>query len=400
VLLLLPGFLGDINMLYATRMLPMAIIFVSIVAVTGFSGHITLGQAALAGFGAFISARIANSWGVPIALSTLLGGVGAVALGMVAGFPALRRRGLFLGLTTLALGLLVDRLVFQSPVFAGGINGLVVTRPSFFGLSLENDNLFYYYELIWLAAMLLLARNLRSGRLGRALAAMRDSEAGSRSVGIDLRNYKLFIFGASAFIAGIGGALLSQQGRQFQFLAYNPINSLVWFMVVVVVGVQSIFGAVLGAFLFVMLNVVVKVDGLAELLIGLAALSLGRLPGGSVLGVGRWALERVWIGVERAYVTARREPAPEPVAPGDEPAFDRSLRRTMALAMQDGGGNGKGNGNGRHYVASPVAREILEARGVTWKPPTNAPPAPPEPTEAKPKFAPSPLARKLLEGER
>jgi branched-chain amino acid transport system permease protein len=303
--LVLPFFLDRVSFAYGHRLPAMVIIFASIVAVTGFSGQISLGQAAFAGFGAFLSARLTNSFGLPVILTVFLGGLGAIVVGLVAGLPAVKRRGLFLALTTLALGLLVYRLVLQSTVFAGGLNGLRVTRPSLFGWSLDGSYAFYYFELVVMALMLLLTRNLRSGRLGRILAAIRDSETAAKSVGIDLRTYKLFIFAASAFIAGIGGALLTQQPRAFSAFQFEPLgSSLFWFMIVIVAGVHSIAGAVLGAGLFVILDIVVKQDGVSELVIGAIALTLGRLPGGNLLGllhaIGDGAVRRL----QRVFVEA------------------------------------------------------------------------------------------------
>ena len=316
--LVLPFFLSQTTFGYGHRLPAMIIIFASIVAVTGFSGQISLGQAAFAGFGAFLSARLTNSLDVPVVIAMFVGGLGAIVLGLIAGLPAVKRRGLFLALTTLALGLLVYNLVFQSTVFAGGVNGLRVTRPSLFGWSLDGPYAFYYFELVVMALMLLLARNLRSGRLGRILAAIRDSETAAKSVGIDLRTYKLFIFAASAFIAGIGGALLTQQPRAFSAFQFNPLSSsLFWFMVVIVAGVRSISGAVLGGLVFVMLDVVVKADGLSQLVIGFLALTLGFLPGGNLIGLlratGDAVVDRLHGTFDDALRGARTPPAPKPV---------------------------------------------------------------------------------------
>src|SRR5205823_5246523 len=248
-LILLPFALSNITIAYGQQMLALIVIFVSIVVVTGFSGHITLGQAAFAGMGSFVSVRVSNELGVPVIFSMLIGAVVAVFVGLIAGFPALKRKGLFLGLTTLTIGVLAYTLVFTSNIFAKGSAGLTVHRPSIFGLSLNGDKAFYWFELVCVALVMLLARNLKSGRLGRILAAMRDSETAARSVGIDLRAYKLFVFGASAFIAGIGGALLSQQARAFSpNTQFEPISSsLLWFIAVIVAGVGSLGGAVLAA---------------------------------------------------------------------------------------------------------------------------------------------------------
>jgi branched-chain amino acid transport system permease protein len=289
-LLLAPAVLDPVTtMAYGQQMVALAIIFVSIVAITGLSGHITLGQAAFAGIGAFGSARLSNALHLPIVVGMVGGGLMAVVAGVIAGFPALRRKGLFLALTTLAFGLLIYNFVLQSTNFAGGYNGLQVRRPELF----SGQRAFYYFELACLGLSVLLARNLRSGRLGRILGAMRDSEAGAASLGVDLRAYKLFIFGASAFLAGIGGALLAQKSQSYSAFDFHPITaSLVWFTVVVVTRVDAISGGVVGAVVFVMLDVVLKRPGISLLVIGLAALFLGRLPGGNLLGLFAWARDR------------------------------------------------------------------------------------------------------------
>src|SRR5205807_8152362 len=186
--------------------------------------------------------------------------------------------------TTLAINLLASTFIFESNTFAGGAGGLTVHRPSLFGWSFESDHAFYWFELVVLWLILVLARNLRSGRLGRVLGAMRDSETAARSVGIDLRAYKLFIFGASAFIAGVAGALLSQQARAFAPTSqFEPISSsLLWFIALIVAGVGSLGGAVIGAAGLVLLAFFGLAD-VAPAFIALGALFIGWLPGGSIM---------------------------------------------------------------------------------------------------------------------
>jgi len=286
VLILLPFALSGININYGQEMLALTVIFISIVAVTGFSGQITLGQAAFAGMGSFVSVRVSNSLGVPVIFSMLIGASVAVLVGLIAGYPALKRKGLFLGLTTLTIGILCYSLVFSSEIFAGGAAGLTVSRPSIFGISLAGDKAFYWFELVCVALAFIVANNLRRGRLGRILAAMRDSETAARSIGIDLRAYKLFIFGASAFIAGIGGALLSQQAHAFSpTTQFEPISSsLLWFIAVIVAGVGSLGGALIGAAGLVLLAFFGLAD-VAPALIAVGALLIGYLPGGSIMGM-------------------------------------------------------------------------------------------------------------------
>jgi branched-chain amino acid transport system permease protein len=297
-----PFVVSDITLPYAQITVGLAVTFTSIVCVTGFSGQITLGQAAIAGFGAFVSARLAgSSLGIPVMLSILLGGAAAMVLGLLAGFPALKRKGLFLGLTTLAIALLVHSFVFQSYTLSGGAQGIRAARPNLFGWSFDGPWAFYWFELAVAGLMLLLARNLRSGRLGRILAAMRDSETAAKSVGIDLRAYKLFIFGASSFIAGVGGCLLAEQARVFNAVtSYDVFQSLFWFVAVIVAGVTSIWGGVLGAIVFELLDHLVHVTGLSQLIIALGALFIGYLPGASLVGM----LSRVgaWLQTPRSLV--------------------------------------------------------------------------------------------------
>jgi branched-chain amino acid transport system permease protein len=313
--LLAPGFLGGSDLRLAHTMLALTVIFVSIVCITGFSGHLTLGQASIAGLGAFFSARAANALDLPVLLAMLVGAAAAMGAGLVAGYPALRRKGLFLGLTTLGLALIIDRFVFNAELFQGGPGGLTVTRPSLLGFDLSGDTAFYFYELTVVALVIALARNLRSGRLGRVLAAMRDSETAAQSVGIGLRRAKLFVFGVSSAMAGIGGALLTQANQNWDVTAFNPVLGLFWFTAVVVCGVSSIGGGVLAAALYVLIPRALGLDIQSAIgIFGFGAVLLGRLPGGVIAQGGRVA-HRLGAKATEEYVSARTSPPAGPPAP-------------------------------------------------------------------------------------
>jgi branched-chain amino acid transport system permease protein len=344
--------LGD-----AQEVLALVVVFTSIVCITGFCGYITLGQAAFAGIGAYVAARVANALGLPTILAMLVGALAALVLGLVAGYPALKRRGLFLGLTTLAIGLLAYQFVFSSNVFAGGSGGLTAHRPSVLGLSFAGDRAFYWFELFWVVLMLVLARNLRSGRLGRILAAMRDSETAARSVGIDLRRYKLFIFAVSAFIAGIGGTLMAQQAQVFTPFAFDPFTSLTWFLVVVVAGVGSLGGAVVGAVLFVMLNTFVHQAGFSDLFFAILALFIGYLPGGSLAGMVTQLAARVREPrrLMAAFTRAAASGALAPQSPPPLGAAGNGARRPVSI----GSVTANGTGGDEALVASPFAERVL-----------------------------------------
>ncbi len=334
VAVVLPGFLDSFDLRYATQTLALIVIFTSIVCITGFSGHITLGQASIAGLGAYFTARAVNAWDLPVVLAMLLGaGVAAVA-GLCAGYPALRRKGVFLGLTTLGLGLVIDRFVFNSELFTGGPGGLTVRPPALFGFTFDTPMRFYYFELVIVGLVLFLARNLRSGRLGRILGAMRDSETAARSVGIDLRRYKLLIFGISSFIAGIGGALLTQANGAWDRNVFIPINSLFWFVAVVVAGVSSLGGAVLAGTAYVMVPRWLGVEQqVVAGVFGLIALFLGRLPGGIVGNLTR--LPRVVAqrgSAEMARLRAERTVSEDEAAGAAGPALAPTAFARRVLA--------------------------------------------------------------------
>ena len=312
-----PMVLDGADLRAAHSFLALAVIFVSIVAITGYSGHLTLGQASIAGLGAFASARFANSFDLPVLVAMVPGAAVAVLAGLAAGYPALRRRGLFLGLTTLGLALIIDRFVFNEQLFQGGPGGLTVTRPSFLGIDLTGDVAFWFYEAVVLGLVLFLARNLRSGRIGRVLGAMRDSDVGAESIGIELRRAKLFVFGVSSAMAGIGGALLTQANQSWDTTTFNPVLGLFWFTAVVVCGLSSTRGALLAAFLYVAIPQVLDLDVQSAVgVFGLGALAIGRSRGGLVAALERVAAvlpRRLEEELQRARQRRDRPPHPVPV---------------------------------------------------------------------------------------
>jgi branched-chain amino acid transport system permease protein len=317
VVVVTPFVLEGADLRAAHSFLALAVIFVSIVAITGFSGHLTLGQASIAGLGAFASARFANSFDLPVLVAMVPGAVIAMAAGLAAGYPALRRRGLFLGLTTLGLALIIDRFVFNEQLFQGGPGGLTVTRPALFGIDLRGDVGFWFYEAALLGAVLLVARNLRRGRLGRVLGAMRDSDVGAESVGIELRRAKLFVFAVSSAMAGIGGAMLTQANQAWDTTTFNPVLGLFWFTAVVVCGLSSTGGALLAAFAYVAIPQVLDLDIQSAIgFFGLGAVLIGRSKGGLVVQLGRAAAalpRRLQEEYQRALDRRRPDPTPAPV---------------------------------------------------------------------------------------
>ncbi|WP_051870015.1 ABC transporter permease subunit [Streptomyces resistomycificus] len=277
VLFLLPlGFAGS-DLHTAVEVPALGVVLLSLVVVTGSGGQISLGQAAYAGLGALFTALLAAGRfpGLPrlpelaaLAVAVLL----VAPLGLLTGWPAISRRGLALALATFAVGVGVSRFVFAQPY---AVSGLSLGRPAGF----DGDRAYYLLELLLLATALLATHALRRGRTGRALAAMRDHEAGASAAGVQVPSLKLLAFVTGAALAALGGGMLGMGLRAFDPGAYDPVRGLLWFAAVVVLGADSTLGALAAAALLVGLDAGAR-GGVAAALIGVLAVLVGRFPGG------------------------------------------------------------------------------------------------------------------------
>jgi len=229
-----------------TRGLIYAIVFLSIVILTGYSGQISLGISAFMGIAAFSAAHFATALGWPVWFAFLAGALAAVPAGVLLGVIAIRLHGLFLALMTLSLSYVAHDMFFTEPSVSGREGSIVL--PRFPGT--HGDTAFYYFVLAILIVVVLVAANLRTGRTGRVLAALRDSETASRSLGINVAKYKIFIFGLSAFIAAIGGILDSSLKNGVGRLDFLAFYSLVFMTVAVIGGIFHIGGALLAGLLY------------------------------------------------------------------------------------------------------------------------------------------------------
>ncbi|MFK4069092.1 ATP-binding cassette domain-containing protein [Streptomyces sp. NPDC029674] len=277
VLFLIPlGFAGS-DLTTSVRVPALAVILLSLVIVTGRGGQISLGQAAYAGLGALFTALLTAGRfpGLPelphlpaLAVAVLL----VAPLGLLTGWPAISRHGLALALATFAVGVGVSRFVFTQPYATAG---LTLDRPAGF----TGDRAYYVLELALLAGALLLVTALRRGRTGRALAAMRDHEAGASAAGVPVPALKLAAFVTGAALAALGGGMLAMGHRAFDAGAYDPVRGLLWFAAIVVLGSDSVLGALAAAALLVGLDAGTQ-GGMAAAVIGFLAVLIGRFPGG------------------------------------------------------------------------------------------------------------------------
>lgn len=242
-----------------TLMMITAIGAMGLNVLTGWTGLISLGQTAFMVLGAYAYAISTESWGWPPVAGFALAGIVPALASVLVGVPSLRLTGLYLAITTLASAFIVNHLVLEFDGLTNGSSGIFVNRPTILGYAFDTDQKFYYLCAAFGLLTILACLNLRRSRIGRALIAIRDNDNAARVMGIDLRAYKLYAFVASSFIVGISGALYGI------FLSFVSVDGFPFLLaiealaILIVGGIGSIPGAILGAIFLVGLPEVISI---------------------------------------------------------------------------------------------------------------------------------------------
>ena len=230
-----------------------AILAVSLNLVVGFLGELSLGHAGFMCVGAYIGGMFANAMTktvgdpvVALVLGMLVGGLVAAVFGFVIGLPALRLKGDYLAIVTLAFGEIVRNLFKNLPWF-GGAMGLK-TKP------ISTSKLFII-AFATLAVVVILIGNLIRSKHGRAITAVRDNEIAAKAMGINVTFYKLLVFVVAAFFAGVAGTLFSRFTTPVQYGDYSYNKSIEILVMVVFGGMGSINGSLVAAALITTLDV-------------------------------------------------------------------------------------------------------------------------------------------------
>jgi branched-chain amino acid transport system permease protein len=221
-----------------------AMVGLSLVVLTGWSGQISLGQWGIAGVGAFSTAWLTNHTQLNFVLVLLAGAACAAVVSIVLGLPALRIRGIFAGITTLAFAIAAGEWLFT---FSSLEPGRLVARPHLSWLDLRSERAYYYVALGALVVCLLMARNLRLSRMGRLLIAVRDNEQSSASYGVSPTVVRVTAFAVSGVIGGIAGGVYALLVQRAEPADFGATTSLFVFAIVVIGGLGSVTGALLGA---------------------------------------------------------------------------------------------------------------------------------------------------------
>lgn len=244
-----PFFISNYRMFQFTLAFIYAIALLGLNMLTGYNGQFSLGHGAFYAIGAYTAAILMDKLNLPYPLTLPAAAIVCGVVGFLFGIPALRLEGLYLALATFALGLAVPQLLKYKYIedYTGGVQGIYLLKPNApFGLPLNPDQWLYLFCLGVLLLMFLAGRNLLKGRVGRAIVAIRDHHIAAETMGIDIARYKSITFGVSALYTGVAGAL---SAIVIQFVAPDSFNiflSISFLVGVVVGGLASISGAILG----------------------------------------------------------------------------------------------------------------------------------------------------------
>jgi branched-chain amino acid transport system permease protein len=334
--------LADSDLLLVGTAATYGIVMLSLVLLTGYGGYVSLAQFTFAGVGAVAYSKLdqPNLFGLLVA--TLI----AAAVGALVAIPVLRLTGLYLALATLAFAQMMDKLVFQAS-FAYEIgNPLHAERLSILGLKFSGTGAYTVLMTVFFVLIAFVIIAVRRGRLGRILIAMRDSQAASSTLGLDLRWMRVGLFAGSAGIAGLAGALFAglrgtTVANDFQFF-----SSLLLLLMAVVWGVTSVTGAALGGAFLMYLPVAQSdhpdIAGLLFVLLGVGAVVVGRDPNGlanKVFGFNAWVTNRLYPVLADRYPGIAlpqrgRADDDEPIAADESPVegMDEGVDADVAVA--------------------------------------------------------------------
>ena len=224
---------------------------------TGYTGLVSMGQAAFMGMGAYTVAIAEQHWGTPFLLNLLLGGVVAMLGGLVVGIPSLRVKGLYLAIATIAASF-ITHFIFANSAITGGTRGLNVPPAQIAGVTLDTSFKLYWVIMPIMLLMLLGAANLFRTRIGRAFIAIRDRDISAEVLGIPLLQYKLLSFGLSSFYAGVAGGLWAYFFRVVTPESFPLLMSIFFLAAIIVGGMGSILGGILGTVFMTMVPEVLK----------------------------------------------------------------------------------------------------------------------------------------------
>ena len=251
-LLAAPWMLAEYSLAQLNLVLIYAVAGLGLMLLAGFTGQFSLGHAAFLGVGAYAQAYLTAA-GLPFFLSLAVSGFLSALIGIVVGLPALRLKGIYLGMATLSFGFIIEEVFARWESVTGGNAGKSVAAIKLLGYDLGSGAGFYFVCLLVTVVCTLGILNLLRTPTGRAFVAIRDSEISAQSMGIHLAYYKTLSFAISAALAGVAGALYAHNLRFISPDQFNLLQSIDLLLMIVIGGLGSIHGVFLGAIFLIIL---------------------------------------------------------------------------------------------------------------------------------------------------
>lgn len=242
----------------------------------GYSGLISLGTAGFMGLGSYLAAYITKDLGLPFLVAIAVAILVPLAIGILVGLVSLRISGLYLAIATLCISEILRKTFEELDEFTGGFSGHKADYPSLFGVAFNREGTYILLTVV-LILIMILTYNLTNGQLGRALHAMRGSEVAAQAMGVNLLKYRLIAFALATAYASLAGALYVFLIKYTYPAVWVVGMSLNILAIVVIGGMRSIYGTVVGAFVvFALPDLVLKelpvigqIDGLSYIFNGL-----------------------------------------------------------------------------------------------------------------------------------
>jgi branched-chain amino acid transport system permease protein len=243
----LPFVLPESRINLAAVVLVFAMLAVSLVVLTGWAGQISLGQVAFLGIGAAVGGAVSSRLGWDVLIAVLVAGLAGAVVAVALGLPALRVRGLMLAVVTLALAQVTALWLLNPNVMTWLPQGRIERQPLLGVIPIRSEAQYYWFTLACLGLILLMVRSVRSSRLGRVILGVRENERGAQAYGVNVVRAKLAAFALSGFIAAVAGAVFVHHQQSLGIQPYATEESLAVFTMVVIGGLGSLPGAILGA---------------------------------------------------------------------------------------------------------------------------------------------------------
>jgi len=302
VLLLAPFWASEYVMSQLHFICIFAIVGFGLMLLVGFTGQISLGHAAFLAVGAYTEALM-QAAGVPFVVSITCAALFAGAVGIIVGLPALRLKGIYLAIATIAFNVIIEEIITRWDSVTGGNSGKHLKTIDIFGWKMESDVHFYFVCLALTVICALGCVNLLRSPTGRAFVAIRDSEISASCMGVNLAWYKTMSFALSAALTGIAGALYAHKVTFISPEQFGLLVSIELVTIVILGGVGFLHGAVLGSAFIIVLPQLISIakdylpSGMAPS--GLQAVVFGVILVAFIIfepmGLyGRWLKIRTW----------------------------------------------------------------------------------------------------------